>query len=351
MKAKYYSLALLFILFGCRKKESPSIDSYDQTIKADVALSDLIEVKEDYILLDTIEGANIILPQKVLKSPDGTIWINDSRGKKFVNFTTSGKWIGTFSKFGQGPGEYINQTDFDITPTGQIYVLDGRLDKVFVYEASGEFSHYVEMPFEASMMHVLNDGNILFGISAWDKTYGNQWKVALTDSEGSPIEFMIPADEFVDNDIWLGISGFTVKENGDIIYNREINDDIYVFDSKGKIKSVTHMDFGKYTVADEDKKNIENNSNFDNYRNIVGRVGMFDDNFIGNIWVNGRMSMFVTDGKEAKIQLIDRHLGNIGFINDCMVQPILVDEEDYQLPDSVRQHLENEGMALRILKF
>ena len=78
---------------------------------------------------------------------------------------------------------------------------------------------------------------------------------------------------------------------------------------------------------------------------------MFDDNFMGNIWVNGKMSMFVTDGSEAKIQLIDKHLGNIGVINDCMVQPILVDEEDYQLPDSVKQHLENEGMALRLLEF
>ena len=56
------------------------------------------------------------------------------------------------------------------------------------------------------------------------------------------------------------------------------------------------------------------------------------------------------DGK-AEIQPIDKQFKNIGTIDGSMVLPIMVNDEDLNLPDSVRNHLDNEGMALRVLKF
>ena len=342
-----------FLIFcvSCSSHKSSSSSSDASVIKADGKLSDHIEVQENYLLLDTVTDAQINWPEKIYKSPDGTIWISDMRARKLVNFTSEGKWLNTFSKIGQGPGEYLNISDFEITKDGHLYILDGRLDKVMIYDNNGNFSKSLKPPFEADMMHILDNGNILFGISSWDQGHGKEWRIALTDSEGNPITFMIPADEFFDPNIWLGTSGFTITQDGKTIYNREIDDNIYIFNQQGEIESVTHMDFGKYTVQDEDKKNIEDNSNFENYRNIVSKVGMADGNFMGNIWVNGNLAIFSTKDGKAEIQPIDSQFQNIGTIDGCLVIPIMVNDEELNLPDSVRNHLDNEGMALRLLKF
>ena len=350
MKTFLYTILFIFCV-SCGSHKSSSSGSDASVIKADGKLSDHIEVQEKYLLLDTIAEAQIMTPWKILKSSDGSIWINDRRGGKLIAFTPEGKWKQTFSKSGQGPGEYINLSDFDITRKGEIYILDSRLDKIMVYDKNGDFLKDFKPPFEADMIHVLDNENILFGISAWDQTYGKEWKVALTDREGNPINFMIPTDEFFDPNIWLGVSGFTVTEDGKTIFNREIDDNIYIFNQQGEIESVTHMNFGKYTVRDEDKKNIEDNSNFENYRNIIGRVGMIGNQFVGNIWMNGNLALFTTNNGGTEIQLIDNHLQNIGFIDGCMVLPIMVNDEELNLPDFVRRHLDNEGMALRLLKF
>ena len=79
---------------------------------------------------------------------------------------------------------------------------------------------------------------------------------------------------------------------------------------------------------------------------------MSDGRFMGNILVNGQNALFITDGDNAAIQPIDNVLRHIGFIDERMVEPITSDEyETLQLPDSVAQHINNEGMALRFLKF
>lgn len=342
-------------LLGCGQKPKSTFEGLEiESIKADGKLSDQIDVKDSYLLLDTVADANIMHPSKIIKANDGSIWIcNDMiRQYNLVNFSSDGKWIKTFSKQGQGPGEYLDISDFEITPDGTLYILDGRLDKVMVYDSTGEFVKSFKPPFEADMFHVLKNGNILFGLSTWDEGYGKEWRVALTDSEANPIKFMIPADDLYDPNIWLGRSGFTIREDGKIVYNREIDDRIFIFNDAGEIESVAQLDFGKYTVADEDKKNIEDNPNFENYRNIVGMVGMADGKFMGNILVNGQNALFVTEKENTKIQPIDKALRHIGFINEYMVQPITSDEyETLQLPDSVAQHINNEGMALRFLKF
>ena len=342
-----------FLIFcvSCGSHKSSSSSSDASVIKADGKLSDHIDFTENYLLLDTVTDAQINWPEKIYKSPDGTIWISDSRARKLVNFTPEGKWLNTFSKFGQGPGEYLDISDFEITKDGHLYILDGRLDKVMIYDNNGNFSKSLKPPFEADMMHILDNGNILFGISTWDEGHGKEWQIALTDSECNPIKFMIPADEFFDPNTWLGTSGFTITQDGKTVYNREIDDNIYIFNQQGEIESVTRLDFGKYTVQDEDKKNIEGNRNFENYRNIVSKVGMADGNFMGNIWVNGNLAIFSTKDGKAEIQPIDKHLKNIGAIDGCMVLPIMVNDEELNLPDSVRNHLDNEGMALRLLKF
>lgn len=342
-------------LLGCGQKPKSTFEGLEiKSIKADGNFSDQIDVKESYILLDTVVDANIMYPEKIVKANDGSLWICNNMIRKYnlVNFSSDGKWIKTFSKQGQGPGEYLSIIDFEITPEGQLYILDGRLDKVMVYDPAGEFVKSFKPPFEADMFHILKNGNILFGLSSWDENHGKEWRVALTDNEGKPIKFMIPADDFYDPNIMLGHSGFTVMDNGKIVYNREIDDRIFVFNELGEIESVAQLDFGKYTVADEDKKNIEGNPNFENYRNIVGTVGMADGRFIGNLLMNRQYALFITDGDNTLIQPIDEFLRHIGFINGRMVQPIITDEfENPQLPDSVVAHLNNEGMALRLLEF
>lgn len=348
-------LSILLTAACSGKKEKQIVEGVEvETIKADAKLTDTIPSECSYILLDERVEAQMKWIDKAQIASDGTLWILASgiRQYKLVNFTADGKWIKTFDKLGEGPDEYLNITDFEITSDGDIWILDGRLDDMKIYDREGKLIRKLKPGFEADMFHVLDNGHILFGLSSWDEKYGKEWKVILADNSAQPIKYMIPTDGLFDPRIILGHSGFSVMDDGRIVYNREIDDRIYVFDRNGVPESVTELDFGKYKVPDEDKTNIMDNPNFDDYRLIVNRVGLVDNNFAGTLMVNKRLTEFLMNDSVALIKPIDEELKSIGFINDMMVQPLVTENpENVVLPDSVLRHLSKEGQVLRLVKF
>ena len=62
----------------------------------------------------------------------------------------SGKGIGKVGNVGRAPEEYLNLTDFSINKDGNIHIIDGRLDKMNIYDKNLNFITSQKLPFEAA---------------------------------------------------------------------------------------------------------------------------------------------------------------------------------------------------------
>lgn len=61
-----------------------------------------------------------------------------------------------------------------------------------VYDKDLLFKRSAKPEFESDAIHLLPNGNIAFGLSSWDKKYGEEWKVVVCDSTMTPVDFLIP---------------------------------------------------------------------------------------------------------------------------------------------------------------
>jgi hypothetical protein len=74
-------------------------------------------------------------------SPEGTILIADFRGKQALEFSfPDGRYIRSFGRQGNGPGEYGSPKNMAIDPQGQVYLLDGAFGQILRYDRQGRYS-------------------------------------------------------------------------------------------------------------------------------------------------------------------------------------------------------------------
>jgi hypothetical protein len=72
---------------------------------------------------------------------DGSIYIAES-GRTITNvrqYDAQGKYLRTYGRRGQGPGELGSSSDFAIHPDGRLFVFDRTKPAVVIYSATGEY--------------------------------------------------------------------------------------------------------------------------------------------------------------------------------------------------------------------
>ncbi|MFZ5517832.1 MAG: NHL repeat-containing protein [Candidatus Zhuqueibacterota bacterium] len=73
----------------------------------------------------------------VLVDSESNIYVLDSGNNRIVKFNKDGHFLLEFGRSGQGPGEFIHPTAFDIDSCNQIYVLDGSNYRVQIFDHNG----------------------------------------------------------------------------------------------------------------------------------------------------------------------------------------------------------------------
>lgn len=68
----------------------------------------------------------------------GNIYILDNGNQRVQKFSTEGKYICTFGRKGQGPGEFSRPSSIDLDGKGFLYVLDDGQKRIQVFTPSGE---------------------------------------------------------------------------------------------------------------------------------------------------------------------------------------------------------------------
>lgn len=367
MDSKLLVITGLFVLFfvGCNKKKEKSdllIDSdtvcFFSLKKTEKNIPYDLAKERKYIKLDNSDRFLFRGIDKV-KVTDNYIYVLDGRLKRVIVFDVLGKGVITLDKFGQGAEEYLQITDFDVNSSGDIYILDGRLDKLFVYDKHADFISAKELPFEADIIHLLSDNKFLFGLSSWNKKEGRSKKVAITDIELKIEKAYMDYDEFVDEAYWISTYNF-VPANNCIFYNKQIDNIVYELSSSNGEPVKAHVfDFGRKNVPDKDKKNIEENlRSFELYCCLKNFTVFTDKYVIGTVWDELKTKAFIIDrnnqilylGKETTDNDKSYITGvNGDYIISCMV-PGKSEIYDDSVPMDIREYVEEGNFVICLFK-
>ena len=96
------------------------------------------------------------------------IYLQDNKDKSIVLFDRDGKFIKKIRRHGRGPGEYITLSDFTVTRTGKIIILDDGSKKLIFLDTDGTYVMQQELPVYVDALECINDSLIVFNGSKFD---------------------------------------------------------------------------------------------------------------------------------------------------------------------------------------
>ena len=290
---------------------------------------------------------------------DDKIYLIDRYERMFGVFDMSGNGLGRVGDVGRAPEEYLNITDFGIDRHGNIHLIDGRLDKKNVYDSHFNFVASERLPFEVDILQCLDDGGFLLGLSSWNKDLNAGDKIIKVDSALNPVKSFCEYEKGIDPNYWVSFYHFLHYDDY-IIYNRFLDNHVYLFSESGEPLKSVYFDFGKKNVPEVALKRIEQKEEMFDRLCCLQNFTIVDENYLlGYVW----------DERSDKIFLIDRtknvlYLGKpdpfnklghvIGVCTKGIISCIYPGEyleykeqgKTVHLPKEAEQHLNNEGVVL-----
>ena len=285
---------------------------------------------------------------------NNNFFILDSSMSILLVYDFNGNAIAQIGKRGNGPNEYLDVTDFDIDKDGNIYVIDGSLNKLFVYDKTFKLTQKKDLPFQVDIIKVLENGNYLLGLSSWDSSKYKGSKIILTNNHLEETQILSVYDEYVDSSVWISKYTFS-STNNRILYNRPLDNEIVQFSNTGEFIGFLLFDFGKDEMPNNEKKDIMKYYHKLETYNALKRFTIIEEDYIlGTFLMYGKTRSFFIDREEKKIYIgkestaID--YGDVlgyhnGILISCIV-PGTDKAEDISLPIDVKNHLEADNFVL-----
>ena len=184
--------------------------------------------EKKYILLDNSNDDFLFKKIDKIKIINDHIYVLDQRLKKLIVFNLTGIGLGKVGQLGQGPEDYLQIADFDVDSRGNIYLIDamGGNDRLFIFNKNFQFISVRQLPFEADIIQCLLNGNLMFGLSSWNKGIEENTKIVVVNTALGIEKSYMQYDEYRDDSYW--ISGYTfVNEGNNIQYNKPIDNYVY----------------------------------------------------------------------------------------------------------------------------
>jgi hypothetical protein len=95
-------------------------------------------------LLGIAPGPPLFVPIEVRVMPDERIYVLDWGDKSVKRFSSDGRVLTTYGgTTGQGPGEFVNPTDFDVDVDGSVWMCDPVNGLITVFASDGTFGRTI----------------------------------------------------------------------------------------------------------------------------------------------------------------------------------------------------------------
>lgn len=312
----------------------------------------------DFLMLEDTCRESLFANISKLKIKGDRIYVLDFSGSKALHvFNDKGKFLHNIGKRGSGPGEYKKIYDFDVNDS-KVYICDGPNRNIIIYNKDGKYLGKKEIPFQINAFSLLENGSFIMSLPK----ILNKPKVVVTDSLFKESkEYFVYSEKDMGDKFDIGI--FQESSEG-IVYNKSINDTIFIFSKAGDIKEAYHIDFKNKRVPDELRKSYQefiNERELHDYRYFYSTPVFIKNHIIGNIFSGNTKALVNIDTKqnqcymkllkEYNINMTDPYLP-LTVINDSIIISYLNDgiynaiNKNYSLDKETIKHLEEGGTIL-----
>jgi hypothetical protein len=363
-----FGMTLVIMICGCgqRKDDKPifdvpteRIDFYSYKIHKDVPdiPPDELVREKTYIKLDTsTDDALFKSIDKIIIARD-KIYILDWMMRKLPVFNIDGSFAGLVGRRGQGPGEYLQITDFDVDDSGNVYIVDGQSDNFFIFDSVFHFVSAKQPPCDVGIVQLLPDNRYLFGLTSWNTKENSKWKIAVTNTDFKTLDTCLLYDEYIDNETVISDYIFIQTEKH-ILYNQPIDNNVYAFSHDGKLEKVYQFDFGDKNVPNEYKKAIQKNREGFRFRSCLKRFVVVNERYcIGTLLDELQTKAFIIDRNSNDLYL-SKEIRDYGYMTGYSAGQIITyiypgkykDIQSQDLPEDVKEHVENDNFVLCLYK-
>lgn len=200
------------------------------------------------VRLETTDSSLVGSVSKLEINSD-TIYVLDRyKTRSLKRFSSDGQFIDMIGHCGNGPGEYVEPTDFCVTEK-EILLYDQFMHKIFFYGKDGRSIGEKEVPFMGLQFYKFTDNKILFRGLDSDNYHLPKlldFSLWLCDSlfQVKYIGYYREKDKWKTS---LGINDLNCY-NGKIYYHENVSDSIFSIDSLGKMKAEFFVDLKEKRV-------------------------------------------------------------------------------------------------------
>ena len=92
-----------------------------------------------------IEDTTLYFPTRIKTDSLNNIYVLDSKDCCVKKFNKDGRYLSKIGKKGNGPGEFITPSKFDVRPNGKVAILDPNLNKCVIFD--GEKTYLIKSRF------------------------------------------------------------------------------------------------------------------------------------------------------------------------------------------------------------
>lgn len=142
-------LVVTLCLSACSHKDNKPQDTPPSS-----QISINLDAKNGILAYDTIEIIALILPENEvladiskIQCVNSRFFVMDDRQNLLMIFAMNGQYEGKLDRKGNGPGEYSDITDFDVTSDGKLYIFDVNQRKIHIY-SSDSLNPISDIPIE-----------------------------------------------------------------------------------------------------------------------------------------------------------------------------------------------------------
>lgn len=235
---KFFKWVVFLFLISCTagKKEVKNeitgpqpLLIYDDLPNPINQIDDLFEF-EDLIPLAFPDSIFLSTISKVKLVGDDYLVLDKKQSIVFL-FDESGEFVRTIGSKGEGPGEFLDVSDFEVD-NGKVYLMSRGSRAVFVFDVeSGDFVEKINTGLFGDKLVSAGNGELLIYVN--HNSAKDSFNVHLIGSDGAILDSYFIYDPEKEKSI-ITISGFLDRTGQNVSFSKPFHDTVYTYDPLGK---------------------------------------------------------------------------------------------------------------------
>jgi len=329
-----------FLLLGCA--ESKKVDKLPSIIEtSDLQVSSklgepITELDEhfdflDLISLQTPEGIVISEITKVMMDDSG-IFVHDKKFEGLYHFDLDGNYLKSYGTLGEGPGEFLDISDFEIKEDEIVILSKSKKGLLFFDKESGGFLDEKRYDlFGDELVYIDNDEFLVYVNFNANDVHGS-YNVFRIDSEGSILQKYFPFDEEKQHSM-VSMSGYLTESAGDVYFGLPFDEFVFSYNKD-------EQDFyPKYQTDLLSQYILDNKRDFDAILKPEVLIKSFGgESFNGTTYLENKRKIYLTffDLSSKKSAIVDKKTGEVSTISynstnlffQLLDDPLIMTEND-----------------------